>query len=96
MDKNIQNLGQLEESKGFKLLHVNVRSLTKKNDQLRAMFLNTSLDVITLSETWLNNFVSSANVALEGYSAFRQDRNLSLVKKEKGRRPAYIYTIRPC
>ena len=50
---------ELGKCKGFKLVHLNVRSLPKKIDQLRVLLAGTQLDVVTLSETWLNGAVSS-------------------------------------
>ena len=62
MDDQIIIVDTLKAEKGFKLLHLNVRSLTKKIDQLRIMFEESKLDVITLSETWLNESVNSKSV----------------------------------
>ena len=77
----IQDLSQL---KGFKLLHLNVRSLPKKIDQIRIMFHEMNLDVITFSETWLNDAVNSKTVALEDYILYRLDRDFRSVKKKRG------------
>ena len=84
MDNEISNLDTLNKVKGFKILHLNVRSLPKKMDQIRLMLLKSNLEVITLSETWLNNSVSSISLSLDDYKLFRQDRNHVLVNKKKG------------
>ena len=70
--------------KGFKLLHMNVRSLSKKLDQVKLMFLESKLDVITISETWLNMVTSSNSLTLQDFVMYRQDRNLNVVKKKRG------------
>ena len=84
MDSKIDSLTDLSKVKGFKLVHLNVRSLTKKIDQVRLMFSGLNLDVLTISETWLNKSVSSGSVALNYYTLYRQDRNFATVKKKRG------------
>ena len=83
MDR-ITDLAGLEKTKGFKMVHLNVRSIFKKMDQIRVMFNGSKLDVISFSETWLNKSVNSKSVDLEGYTLLRQDRNFSQVKKKRG------------
>ena len=89
MDKSgnsetVSDLETLGKVKGFKLVHMNVRSITKKIDQLKTMLHDVKLDVITMSESWLNNSVSSNSLLLNNYVMFRQDRNLSVVSKKRG------------
>ena len=84
MDKEVHTLRELNELKGFKLLHMNVRSLTKKMDQIRVMLHDLNIDIITLSETWLNEAVNSKTVALQDYTLYRQDRNFKAVTKKRG------------
>ena len=84
MEYQITTLDALSETKGFKLLHLNVRSLTKKIDQLRILFENSKLDLFTLSETWLNDSVNSQSVGIKGYVLYRQDRDLHAVAKKRG------------
>ena len=68
MDNKIVTLDDLSKTKGFKLLHMNVRSQSKKMDQIRLMLHGTDLDVITISETWLNESVGLKTVILEDYN----------------------------
>ena len=84
MEDQITTLDALSETKGFKLLHLNVRSLTKKIDQLRILFENSKLDLFTLSETWLNDSVNSQSVGIKGYVLYRHDRDLHAVAKKRG------------
>ena len=60
--------------KGLKLVHCNVRSLVKKIDQVRVMVEGSEIDVLTLSETWLKQYMASPLIDIEGYQTFRQDR----------------------
>ena len=80
----VADLQDLDKAKGVKLLHVNVRSLPNKIDQLRVQLSTTSLDVISVSETWAKKCLSSQLFQIQGYNIERQDRDLSKTTKKKG------------
>ena len=84
MDSRVKNLSELNERKGFKVVHMNVRSLLKKVDQLRILLFNSQIDVITLSETWLNSAISSTTVKMDNYVMYRQDRERGKRVKKRG------------
>ena len=42
------------------------------------MYVNQKLDVITISETWLNSTVTNVEGSSNGYTIFRQDRSRKL------------------
>ena len=71
----------LNAVKGLKLVHMNVRSLPKKIDQLRILLHNSTIDMLTLSETWLREGLVNNLYDLEGYKLFRCDR---LVESQTG------------
>ena len=54
--------------------------------QLREFLFETKLEVLTLSETWLNTTITNAEFVIEGYTLFRQDR----LNKRGGGVCAYI------
>ena len=84
MDDQINDIATLGKEKGFKLIHVNVRSLTKKIDQVRLTVSGSNLDVITMSETWLNASTGNRSVELDDYVMYRQDRDYKAVGKKGG------------
>ncbi len=53
--------------KGILGVHVNVRSMLSKHEQLEKLLLDSSLD-------WLTKTFNSASLAMPGYKYFRQDR----------------------
>ena len=53
-------------------IHLNTRSLM---DELSLLATKHLVDVITLSETWLDETIPNAEVLLPGYSLLRNDRN---------------------
>jgi len=59
---------------GLRMVHLNVRSLLPKLDQLHIWAKMTKADVLVISETWLKKSISSHDIALEGYNVFRADR----------------------
>lgn len=50
---------------GLELMHINVRSLMLKIDMIKAWVHTTDLDVLVLSETWLNK--SDINQSTHGW-----------------------------
>ena len=84
MDNIIKEMGHLNKAKEFKLVHMNVRSLLKKIDQLRVLLLESKLEVITMSETWLNAAVNSASIRLDEFIEYRQDRSGGVQGKKRG------------
>ena len=91
MDNQISSLDDLNKVKGLKPVHMNVRSLPKKIDQFRVLLLESKIDVVSLSETWLNASVNQSEINLTGFRAYRQDReNGTKVKKKGGGLLTYI------
>ena len=70
--------------KGFKLVHLNVRSLAKKIEQLRVIFKQPEIEVISISETWLTNIHAEGTYDLANYTTFRQDRSQHETGKKRG------------
>ena len=61
---------------GLEILHLNIRSLKNRAHllELRQLASERKSDVITISETWLNTTVSSAEIQIEGYNLHRLHR----------------------
>ncbi len=53
-------------SKGFTIAHLNIRSLLGKVDHLRILLNQNNIDVLCLTETWLNKNVCDIEVTIEG------------------------------
>jgi exonuclease III len=89
----------------FKLCHLNVNSLTadlnlnrhieaqySKMDEIHSyLVVENSFDVITLSETWLDDTIPDDMIALDDYTIFRRDRN-----RHGGGVMAYVNYAIPC
>ena len=61
--------------RGFKISHLNVRSITHKMDSIRLLLKDNTLDVFAVSETWLSPKVTDAEITIPGYSVVGKDRN---------------------
>ena len=68
---------ELIKVKGVKLVHLNIRSIVKKIDQLRILVQDSDIDVFTVSETWLKPHLHTNIVELNGFRVFRLDRGIS-------------------
>lgn len=55
--------------------HLNIRSLLRKRPQIEILLSGSNLDFLAITETWLNDSVSSNLLSIEGYSVFRKDRH---------------------
>ena len=57
------------------VLSLNARSLLPKRDELVALCLATSPDIVCITETWLSPDIADSEVSTPDYSLFRKDRN---------------------
>ena len=84
MSSPIQNFFELKNEKGFKIVHINIRSLLKKIDQLRLILEASNIDIFTISESWLHSKIDTGLIQIEGYNAYRLDREGHNTKKKRG------------
>jgi len=50
-----------KEKPGLKIIHLNAQSLAKKIEEFRFLFINSNINVICVSKTWLVSDVSNVN-----------------------------------
>ena len=63
------------KTKGLHLIHANARSLRHKIPELNIIIQRTNASVVAVTETWLDDSITNAEIAIEGYSIQRNDRN---------------------
>ena len=61
--------------KGLLFIHANVRSLLPKLPEIKLFLNRTKAAILAISETWLDNTVTDAELNVDGYSVLRKDRN---------------------
>ena len=85
-------LNNTENSRNrIKLFHLNAQSIKSRNHiiQIRELVVNKKMDILAISESWLNSSTSNAEVEIIGYKLHRLDR---LHKKGGG---VCIYSVCP-
>lgn len=69
-------INQVKEQKGFKLVHLNSRSIIQHFDELNVTFLDGSLDVVIFTESWLHANCTDSLIAVPGFCLYRLDRRV--------------------
>ena len=59
---------------GLRFLHVNCRSFSPKKDEIMWLTQSSNIDILCLTETWLNQNILSAELEFPGYTILRKDR----------------------
>lgn len=56
----------------LKILHLNIRSLrnTEHLIELRELATSTKIDILTISETWLNSSITNAEINIADYKVY--------------------------
>jgi hypothetical protein len=65
---------KFQKNQGINMCHINARSLYPKIDEISWIVQNSGVDVVCISETWLNDSVLDSDIGIEGYTLFRKDR----------------------
>ena len=67
----------LLDRRGFRMVHQNIRSVTRKIDELRFLVseLISRIELIALTETWINDEILDDEISIPGYQLFRKDRD---------------------
>lgn len=75
METDRPDLKNFKTEKGLHFIHLNVRSLLPKIDQIRHYVEDTKCSIIGVTETWLDSTVPDAELNIPGYTVIRKDRN---------------------
>ena len=83
--RQIDSVSDLKQVKGFKVVHLNCRSILNKIDEIRHQY--DGIDIVTCSETWLNDQILDHMIEMKGMDLFRWDRHNGIangVPKSRG------------
>ena len=58
---------------GFKILHFNTQSLLPKIDEIKLLVNYMNIDILCITESWLNDSIGNDEVAINGYILYRND-----------------------
>ena len=91
------DLEDIHNTKGMHIAHLNVRSMVNKWDNIKAIFLDSGIHVLSFSETWLHSLLPDNLFNLgSNYTLIRNDRswndtqNVALPPKKGGGTCMYI------
>ena len=65
----------MEGFKGITIGHLNIRSLNRKLEEVVRILALGDLEILCISESWLNKSVPDHMIAVNGYNLHRWDRN---------------------
>lgn len=68
----------------FKVFYQNVRGLKTKSVDFMRSVISNDYDVIVLTETWLNEDISSSELFDDRYCVYRDDRDFAATSKRDG------------
>ena len=75
LNPGFRSLADVRKARGLKIVHINIRSLRYKMDSLRMEGIDTkSIDVLSLSETWIDQSIEDCEVTLQEFDCIRVDR----------------------
>lgn len=88
MNRKLNSFKELAKCKGLKLVGMNIRSLLAKQSQVEAELSSNKIEVLSLTETWLNEKVHNGLLRIPGYKIYRFDRKLN---KRGGGLAVYVH-----
>jgi hypothetical protein len=62
------------QHKGTHIVHLNIHYLFPKIDEIKLLLSNHDIDILCLSETFLNDTYSENEIHIDSYKMFRRDR----------------------
>ena len=77
-------LADLAKLKGITVGHINIRSIYRKLEEIVRILAVGDLDVLCITESWLNRYVSDAMISISGYNIVRADRTAESGKASAG------------
>ena len=74
---NSVNISNRNRCQNINIAHLNAHSIKNREHYILARNLvkENNVDILTISESWLNNSVSDVEIEFPGYSLFRLDRD---------------------
>ncbi len=78
------DLAALASLKGITIAHINIRSVYRKLEEIIRILSVGDIDVLCITETWLNRYVQDSMIAIDGYNICRADRTAASGKTTGG------------
>src|SRR3989442_15718191 len=67
-------------------MYTNVRGIMNKVkiEEIRLEVLNSKVDILGISESWMHEGIGDAKISIPGFAVFRRDRDVGLSGKQRG------------
>ncbi len=72
---SVDLFGDYFNTKGLHFVHLNIRSLLPKIDEIRCLLKNCKVGIFCLTETWLDSSVTNNEIKVDNSNVIRKDRN---------------------
>ena len=73
-DRRCKRIQRNTSEFGIKCVCLNARSIIKKKNELNVIVDELKPNIIGIAESWANNYITDAELGLEGDVMFRKDR----------------------
>ena len=57
------------------MAYLNVRSMLFVGDEVKNLFITENINILAMTETWLDDSIGDSEICPSGYDIFRRDRN---------------------
>jgi exonuclease III len=65
---------RIQKCKGLAIFHINCRSIVNKIDEIDSLISSLNMDILCVSETWLNENILDEDIRVDGFKIIRKDR----------------------
>ena len=77
-------LTELASLPGITIGHINICSIHRKLEEIIRILSVGNIDVLCVTESWLNRYVTDAMISIQGYNLIRADRTAESGKSTGG------------
>ena len=70
----VNSIKDMAGLKGITVAHLNIRSINRKLEEVVRILAQGDIDILCLSETWLNAYIPDHMISICGYNQLRHDR----------------------
>ena len=84
MSTMYSTLADVAGLKGITVGHINIRSVFRKLEEIVRILRVGDFDILCITESWLNKYVSDAMLNIDGYNMIRADRSAQSGKQTGG------------
>ena len=91
MNNSAAHSTDIRKLRGITFGSLNIRSITRKIDEVKFLLKDTDFDYLGLNESWLNHSISDCELEIQHYTAFRSDRDMGSGKRGGGGLLTYVH-----